>query len=436
MEINKKFIICNQKYIIIYHYNTIYIYKMDIKIDKNLLLNFNFSDNITDIQFNPILDNVILISFDKGFCKIYEIEKEKIIEKITFEGINDKYIEQSKFNYLNTNIIASLIENNTIIIWDVNNIKYINVIDYNKKIKIIEKEKNQEEREKMKEEKGKKEEEKEKEEKMIINIEWNRLFQDLLKIKEKKYIKFINIKTGEIPIILENDGTIKDAFFLESYTIVIKRNEITKINNNNNNNNSKLQFTCISSLNDCLINDKILIIFDLGKIQLIDLTNMEIVQEIEFVFDNNSIINNFYYDNNNNEIFFYYFEYENILEKFKITLNKKISDINKNCNRSNINMNNNFYHIYQKNISKYINILDFDENVNENEEKINKKKYMDIEEIMIYFREVKKIDIFYRKDFIKYIFEGNISGLMYEDILNENYFKKIKELSKLFNIED
>ena len=145
---------------------------MNIKIDKNLLLTFNFSNNITDIQFNPILDNVILISFDKGFCKIYEIEKENIIEKITFEAINDKYIEQSKFNYLNTNIIASLIENNTIIIWDVNNIKYINVINYNKKIKKERKKKRRRGR---------------KRRKNNIYIEWNRLFQDLLKIKKKIY---------------------------------------------------------------------------------------------------------------------------------------------------------------------------------------------------------------------------------------------------------
>ena len=49
-------------------------------------------------------------------------------------------IRTSKFNYLNTNIIASLSNYKTIIIWDIRDIKHINVININDKAKEKEKE--------------------------------------------------------------------------------------------------------------------------------------------------------------------------------------------------------------------------------------------------------------------------------------------------------
>ena len=104
------------------------IYQVKNESEKKIIIYFK-SEGIKDIQFNPILDNIILVSFLKGHCKIYEIVKKNIIqEKILFEGINEKMINASKFSYLDTNIIASLCDWKTIIIWDVRKSKYINII--------------------------------------------------------------------------------------------------------------------------------------------------------------------------------------------------------------------------------------------------------------------------------------------------------------------
>ena len=256
MEWNQK-IIYNQKYMIMYGSQTIDLYDISNELEKNLILFFEFPDNITDIKFNPILNNIILVSFIKGFCKIYEISGKEIQEKINFEGINERAIVESKFSYLNPNIIASFNEYNTIIIWDVTDIKYINIINNN--------------------------EEKEKEK--ILNFKWNRLFKDSLEIKTKKYIKLINIRSGKVHHILENVNDIKDVLFLENISIVIKFDKIEKIENIGNKIIKYLFFKNIIFFNDCLINDKILIIFESSKISFIDLFKMEIINKIDFEFN-------------------------------------------------------------------------------------------------------------------------------------------------------
>ena len=404
MEWNQK-IIYNQKYMIMYGSQTIDLYDISNELEKNLILFFEFPDNITDIKFNPILNNIILVSFIKGFCKIYEISGKEIQEKINFEGINERAIVESKFSYLNPNIIASFNEYNTIIIWDVTDIKYINIINNN--------------------------EEKEKEK--ILNFKWNRLFKDSLEIKTKKYIKLINIRSGKVHHILENVNDIKDVLFLENISIVIKFDKIEKIENIGNKIIKYLFFKNIIFFNDCLINDKILIIFESSKISFIDLFKMEIINKIDFEFNFYSIYNNFYNNDKNDEILFYYFNNIGTLTKENIRLNKNISKVNAYCDISNIK--NNFYNKYKKNISKYLNILDFNENVVEVNMNKN-KKYMNIKEIITYFDIIKKIDIFYRKDLINYIFEGAEINLIYKDILKQNDFIEIIELSKLFQKEN
>ena len=143
-------IIFNQKYIITFKQNKIKIYESYFISKINLVLKFSSDESITDIQFHPLLDNIILVSFFKGFCKIYEIDKQNLQEKIKFEGINEQMIEISKFNYLDTNIIASL-SNSKIIIWDVRNIKYINVIKIQEERKRIEENEELEELEELEE---------------------------------------------------------------------------------------------------------------------------------------------------------------------------------------------------------------------------------------------------------------------------------------------
>ena len=447
MEWNQK-IIYNQKYMIIYGFQTIDLYDISNELQKDLILHFEFPDNIIDIKFNPILNNIILISFS-GFCKIYEISEKQIHEKINFEGINEKAIVESKFNYLNPNIIASFHEYNTIIIWDVTDIKYINIIiNNNEEEEEKEKEKEEEEKEEEEEEKEEEEEEEEEEEKekkeveekkqkkeegKILNFKWNRLFKDSLEIKTKKYIKLINIRTGKALHILENDNDIKDVLFFENYIIFIKFEKIEKIENIGNKITKNLFFKNIIHSNDCLINDKILIIFESSNISFIDLSKMEIINKIDFDFNLYSIYSNFYNSDKDNEILFYYFNNKGTLKKESIKLNKNISKINANCDISNINKN--FYNKYKKNISKYLSLLDFDENIIE--ENMNKnKKYMNIKEIMNFFDKIKKIDIFYRKDFINYIFEGTEINLIYKDILKQNDFIEIIELSQLFQNEN
>ena len=188
--------------------------------------------------------------------------------------------------------------------------------------------------------------------------------------------------------------------------------------------------------NDCLINDQTLIIFLTTKIIFIDLSEMKMIKNIDFAFNEYMCLlyynYNFYNSDKDNKILFYY--YNNLrLKKEIIDLDKKISKINGHSDIS--NFNNNFYDKYQKNISKYINILDFSENLIE-ENMINKKKYMDIPEIVQYFSKVKKIDIFSRKDFINNIIEGATLNDEYHKILKTTNFDEIKKYSKLFETQD
>ena len=93
-------IIFNQEYIIGFRQDNIKIYENKNKINTKLILILSFNEAITDIEFNPILNNIILVLFFKGYWKIYKIEENRYLDKIIFEGINNKMIETSKFNYL------------------------------------------------------------------------------------------------------------------------------------------------------------------------------------------------------------------------------------------------------------------------------------------------------------------------------------------------
>ena len=155
---------------------------------------------------------------------------------------------------------------------------------------------------------------------------------------------------------------------------------------------------------------------------------MEIIKNVNLGFNMKEY--NFYYSNNNKDILLYFYKKGSLKMEY-IELNCKISKISDYSDLSNIK--NDFYDKYQKKICKYICLLHFKENIIE---KINGKKYMDIEEINEFFNKIKIIDIFYRKDFVNYIFgDKTVSINKYNNILNIKDFKEIIEYSKLFEIK-
>ena len=406
-------IIFNQEYIIRFEIDNIQIYE-NKNLNSKLVLDLSFDEYINDIQFNPILNNVVLVSFCKGYCKIYKIEEKKLLEKITFEGINNKIIGKSKFNYLNTNIIASLSNHKTIIIWDIRDIKYVNVININEKEK---------EKEVM-EKNGKIEEMLETK---IININWNKIIKDSLEIKTNNQIKLINIRSGKEIRSLKNENEIENVYFLENHNIIVKENIIKKVNIENNS-LQYLECKDILESNDNFIKDNILIIIRSNDIIIINLTKMEIIKSVNLGFAIKQY--SFYFSNKDKDILLYYFKRTN-LNMESIELNCKISKISDYSDLSNIK--NDFYDKYQKKICKYICLLHFKENIIE---EINGKKYMDIEEINEFFNKIKIIDIFSRKDFVNYIFgDKTVSINKFNNIIKVSNFKEIIEYSKLFEMK-
>ena len=399
-------IIFNQKYIISFYLVNIRIYEN--KKPKKFL-DLSFDEVITDIQFNPILDNIILVSFFKGYCKIYKIEEQKLLEKITFEGINNQIIGTSKFNYLNTNIIASLSNYKTIIIWDIRELIYINVININEKEKEVIKKKKIEEIEE------------------IDIINWNKIFKDSLEIKTENQIKLINIRSGKEIRSLKNNNKIVNVLFLEDYNIIVNINIIEKANIRNNS-SKYLECKKILESNDNFIKDNILIIIRSNDLMLINLTKMEIIKSVNLEFPIKQY--SFYHSDEDKDILFYYYQIK-ALNIQSIELNCKISKISDYSDLSNIK--NDFYDKYQKKIYKYICFLHFKENIIE---EINCKKYMNIEEINEFFNKIKIIDIFSRKDFVNYIFgDKTVSIDKFNNIIKVSNFKEIIEYSKLFEIK-
>ena len=98
-------IVYNKKFVLIYDDSSINIYENNSLSSPKLVFGTEF---ISNIQFNPIIDNMILVSFSNGSCKIYLILENKLEEKILFEGINNQKILKSNFNELNTNIILAI----------------------------------------------------------------------------------------------------------------------------------------------------------------------------------------------------------------------------------------------------------------------------------------------------------------------------------------
>ena len=317
-------------------------------------------------------------------------------EKIVLEEFQET-ISISRFNLLNTNIIGSL-SKNKIIVWDIRNIEYVNKFENKEN---------------------------------ILNFKWNYFSKNLLEIITKEEVKLIDIKTLKIEKVIKKEKENKNILFLnDDIIIIIGKNSIIKKNKENT---KVISLNNIKEYNDKLIRDKILILFHLPtNIKFIDIDKMEVLINVDFDFINYSTFIN---SDKENEVLIYYFNEENKLNIQTIQIDNKI--IKNSINSDNTNFKDNFYKKYQKKIYRYINLLKFEENVLEEsqEKKFVHFKYMKIDEIERYFNEIKKIDIFSRKDFINNILEEKNIEIKFNDILNINNFPEITLLIKNFKKE-
>ena len=114
--------VLNKKYIVQYKLNLVEVYEAISKDKKDLIWKFKTKEFISNVEINPFVENIILISFFNGSCKIYNILNKSENGDIEFESIkDDEYIELSIFNKCDPNIIATLNTTNDIFIWDIRN---------------------------------------------------------------------------------------------------------------------------------------------------------------------------------------------------------------------------------------------------------------------------------------------------------------------------
>ena len=396
----------NKKFVVIYSKYSINIYEgHSLSIPKIVLK----TKEISNIIFNPIEDNMILVSFVDGSCKIYLISDKILEEKILFEGINNEQILKSKFNDLNTSIIASLniIENEKqdmikkIIIWDVRNAFYSRIINIEQ----------------------------------IIDFKWNNFSEDLLEILTKTEMKLLNIKENDFLSSFNYDkyDKIKNWVFLDEKTVfIIKKSGIETKNVSDGKVLSSKSFLNIKDGNLNYIKDDIVIIIFAANFIFINKTSFEEILKIE---KNYNPLFKFINGNNKNEILLKYYDNEDE-EIIEISINiKEPLNIENYSDTSNIKEN--FYNKYQRRIYKYLSLLNFNENVINCNTK--KKKYMEIKEIKDYFDKARNINIFLRKGLINRIFENaeniNINNKNIENDFNIIYLGDLKILWDLCKTE-
>ena len=395
----------NKKYVVIYRKYSINIYENHSISNPKIVLK---TKEISNIIFNPIEDNMILVSFVDGSCKIYLISDNNLEEKILLEGINNEQILKSKFNELNTSIIASLniIENDKqdlkkkIIIWDVRNAFYSHIINIEQ----------------------------------IIDFRWNNFSEDLLEILTKTEMKLFNIKENYFisSFKFNKSDKIKNTVFLNEKTVfIIKKKGIETKNVYNGKVLSSKSFLNIKDGNLDYIKDDIVIIIFAEKIIFINKTSFEEILEIE---QNYNSFFKFINGDNKNEILLKYYDNEDEeIKEISISIKEPLS-IENHSDISNIK--GDFYNKYQRRIYKYLSLLHFNENVINNN---TKKKYMEIKEIKDYFDDAKDINIFLRKGLINSIFENkeniNMNNKKIENDFNIIYLGDLKKLWDLCKTE-
>jgi len=345
---------------------------------------------------------MILVSFADGSCKIYLISDDILEEKILFEGVNNQKILKSKFNELNTNIIASLNRNKNnkekvqkIIIWDVRNKFYSYVINIEQ----------------------------------INDFKWNNFSEDLLEILTKTEMKLFNLKKNDFISSLKYDKSdkIKNWVFLDEKTVfIIKKKGIETKNVCDGKVLSSKSFLDIKDGNLNYIKDDIVIIIFATNFIFINKTSFEEILKIE---QNYNPLFKFINGNNKNEILLKYYDNEDE-EIIEIPINIKESlSIENYSDTSNIK--------YQRRIYKYLSLLNFNENVINCNTK--KKKYMEIKEIKDYFDDARNINIFLRKGLINRIFEDaeniNMNNKNIENDFNIKYLGDLKILWDLCKTE-
>ena len=322
----------NKKFVVIYSKYSINIYEGHLISNPKIVLK---TKEISNIIFNPIEDNMILVSFVDGSCKIYLISDNILEEKILFEGINNEQILKSKFNELNTSIIASLniIENEKqdmikkIIIWDVRNAFYSHVINIEQ----------------------------------IIDFKWNNFSEDFLEILAKTEMKLFNLKKNDFISSSKYDKSdkIKNWVFLDEKTVfIIKKNGIETKNVCDGKVLSYKSFLNIKDGNLNYIKNNIAIIIFAANFIFINKTSFEEILKIE---QNYNPLFKFINGDNKNEILLKYYDNEDgKITEIPINIKEPLS-IENYSDTSNIKEN--FYNKYQRRIYKYLSLLHFNENV-------------------------------------------------------------------------
>ena len=79
--------ILNQKFVITYKGKTVHIYEIISKDQTNLFFSFKTEVAIASIQFNPLVPNIIILSFINGTCKIYNILNKNDKEDISYNSL-------------------------------------------------------------------------------------------------------------------------------------------------------------------------------------------------------------------------------------------------------------------------------------------------------------------------------------------------------------
>ena len=400
--------ILNQKYLIQYQAGIVRIYEIISNVEMKLLLKFESELQINSIQFNPLVNNIIILSFSNGICKIYNILNKSDKEDILFECKEKIGIILSIFNIFDPNIIASLSLNNNIYIWDVRKLYYLNVININ--VQIL---------------------------KLKFSHYGSNYIEMRYKDKEDEIEKIGLFNYNENLLkdekeIEEIDDIIIDFLYLkEDILILIKRKQIEKINFMNESKIKVVDFERITKNYDNLIKDNnILVIMSTETLYFIDILSFSIIKQFKFL---DIHINYFFYITKSNEIRLKYFDEKKVMHEIFFIIDNNLVKLNEKENL--INIQNDFYeHFYHK-ILKYMCLLNFNENTDYKQEHI--KNYMNIKKIIDFFNKVKEINIFTRRDFVTQLFNENIvDEQIVNDELNNKKFYNVRKYIKILNIAD
>ena len=397
--------VLNQKFLIIYKSKQVQIYEILENVKTNLFFKFETEICINSIELNPLIDNIIIISFINGTCKIYNILKKSDKEDILFESVKDDKIELSAFNIYEPNIIATLNSNNDIFIWDVRNFYYLNYLDNCS---------------------------------MINKMKWSYYGKNYLEIlNDENEIRLVDINTKKNKSIKEIEGILIDFLYLKNdILLLIKSEKIEKIDLIKNKLMNELEINDITKSNDKLIRDNnILIIMTSDMLYFIDILKLSKINQIKF-FDKYN--NYFFYIKEKNEIELICnnkSKYE-LLNEFSFELNE--NDLKTTNNQYLINIEDKFYKKYCPKILKYMSLLNFKENKTQPQNDI--KKYMNIIEINNFFDKIKEINFFKRKDFVLELFnnkEENNNQIIYlNEELNVTNFTLIRKYIKIFDLNE